>query len=426
MEGNWIEVELGEIFETVTGNTPPKNDPENYGSDIPFVKPPEVINKPISEVEEFLTEKGAKKSRVLPKGSVLVTCIGNLGRVGLVKKEVAFNQQINAIKPSTYIESSFTFYQAQSPKFKNQLEKLSSAKTVPIVNKGKFNTISYSVAPVLEQRAIVARIEELFSELDHAVSSLQSAQAKLDIYRQAVLKKAFEIEDCKYLKLRNITSKIGSGSTPQGGRENYKSDGIPLVRSLNIHFRFIKFEDLAFIDEDQAKKLDNVIIEEGDVLLNITGASIGRVNIAPKEFKGGRVNQHVSIIRPFTSFSSLFIKYFLESPQVQGVINSENYGVTRQALTKSMIENFDIPDLNLKEQTQIVQEIESRLSVADKLAETIQTNLQKSEALRQSILKKAFEGRLLSEAEVEACRQEVDWEPAERLLERIKSEKKKK
>src|SRR5690606_16679830 len=88
------------------------------------------------------------------------------------------------------------------------------------------------------------------------------------------------------------------------------------------------------------------------------------------------------------------------------------------------IEQFDfiLPN-TLDEQYQIVQEIESRLSVADKLAETTQLNLQKSEALRQSILKKAFEGRLLSEAELEACRKEADWEPEERLLERIKQEK---
>ncbi|MBR9773454.1 MAG: hypothetical protein GYB55_00025 [Cytophagales bacterium] len=82
-----------------------------------------------------------------------------------------------------------------------------------------------------------------------------------------------------------------------------------------------------------------------------------------------------------------------------------------------------IPDFN--EQLQIVQEIESRLSVADKLAETIQTNMLKSESLKQSILKQAFEGKLLMEAELEACRKEADWEPAEKLLERIKKEKSK-
>jgi hypothetical protein len=97
----------------------------------------------------------------------------------------------------------------------------------------------------------------------------------------------------------------------------------------------------------------------------------------------------------------------------------------QQAIYLRDIKKIDVKLPSIEEQTQIVQEIESRLLVADKLVETIQTNVQKAEALRQSILKKAFEGRLLSEAEVEACRKEADWEPAERLFERIKSEKKK-
>jgi len=200
--------------------------------------------------------------------------------------------------------------------------------------------------------------------------------------------------------------------------------GIPLVRSLNIHFDFIKYEGLVFIDEFQAEKLKNVVINKGDVLLNITGASIGRVNIAPKEFQNGRVNQHVSIIRPKDKvLIPKYLKYYLQSPVVQKWISHENYGVTRQALTKGMLENLEIPMCSIAEQSQIVQEIESRLSVCDKLEESIKENLQKSEALRQSILKKAFEGKLLSVQELHACRNEPDWEPAEKLLERIKQVK---
>ena len=103
-------------------------------------------------------------------------------------------------------------------------------------------------------------------------------------------------EWCSYL-LKDITTKIGSGSTPKGGNSVYKTSGIPFVRSLNIYSDYIKYDDLAFIDMEQAKKLANVEIQENDVLLNITGASIGRVNIAPQAFVGGRVNQHVAIIR---------------------------------------------------------------------------------------------------------------------------------
>lgn len=193
---------------------------------------------------------------------------------------------------------------------------------------------------------------------------------------------------------------------------------------MNIHFDYIKYDGLAFIDETQAKKLNNVIVYENDILLNITDASIGRVNLAPKQFDNARVNQHVSIIRlKKDEFLPHFVKYFIQSPKIQDWINSENYGATRQALSKTMIENIEIPNLEIQEQTQIVQEIESRLSVCDKMEQSITESIEKAEALRQSILKKAFEGRLLSAVEVELCKTAADYEPASELLKKIQAEK---
>ncbi|NRA50516.1 MAG: restriction endonuclease subunit S, partial [Phaeodactylibacter sp.] len=147
-------------------------------------------------------------------------------------------------------------------------------------------------------------------------------------------------------------------------------------------------------------------------------------NIAPKDFENGRVNQHVSIIRPKTeTFLPIYLKYFLQSPSIQEWISNVNYGVTRQALTKSAQENLELPLPLIEEQHQIVQEIESRLSVCDKVEQSITESLEKAKALRQSILKKAFEGKLLSAAEIEACKAAPDYEPASVLLEKIKAEK---
>lgn len=120
-----------------------------------------------------------------------------------------------------------------------------------------------------------------------------------------------------------------------------------------------------------------------------------------------------------------FMLYYTLSPVIKKEIQRYTVQTTQANIGIASIEQFVYPLCSLEEQNQIVQEIESRLSVADKLVETIQTNLLKSESLRQSILKKAFEGNLLTEAELEACRKEADWETAERLLERIKGNKSK-
>lgn len=217
MREDWIEVELGEVFETVTGNTPSKQEIDNYGQDIPFIKPPNITNSAIKSISEYLSNKGKLKARVLPSNSVLITCIGNLGRVGFNKDEVAFNQQINAILPTDFIDFKFTFYQAQSGSFRNQLESLSTSTTVALVNKSSFNSVKIEVSPLPIQRAIVSKIEALFSDLDNGIANFKKAQEQLKIYRQAVLKKAIEGELTKkwredYVKTDGRSSQPGRSS----------------------------------------------------------------------------------------------------------------------------------------------------------------------------------------------------------------------
>lgn len=142
--------------------------------------------------------------------------------------------------------------------------------------------------------------------------------------------------------LKNITNKIGSGATPTGGERSYKSEGISLIRSQNVlDFTFSK-DGLAFIDENQAKALDNVTVEENDILLNITGDSIARCCVVPKEVLPARVNQHVSIIRCDSTVNSDYVFYYLAylKPYLLKICG---VGGTRNALTKEVIEKLEIP-----------------------------------------------------------------------------------
>lgn len=189
---SWIQIRIGDTGFCVTGNTPSTKDSSNYGGGIPYIKPPQLNNKIVSVGDESLSEKGAKLARVLPKNSVLISCIGNLGKTALNTVPVAFNQQINAIIPNNAILSKFLFYQAQSTEFRHQLEEKATATTISIVNKSNFEKILVNIAPLNEQKRIVAKIEELFSELDNGIAALKTAREQLKVYRQAVLKHAFE------------------------------------------------------------------------------------------------------------------------------------------------------------------------------------------------------------------------------------------
>ncbi|MCX7550275.1 restriction endonuclease subunit S [Xanthomarina sp. F2636L] len=161
----------------------------------------------------------------------------------------------------------------------------------------------------------------------------------------------------KTYKLSEVTTKIGSGATPRGGKEAYKDSGVSLIRSQNVLDYKFSTDGLAFIDDKQASKLNNVAIEENDVLLNITGDSVARVCSVPNVFLPARVNQHVAIIRADNKLlDANYLKYsLLEISNKNLLLTLASAGATRNALTKSMIEDFELNLPKLPEQKAIAK-----------------------------------------------------------------------
>lgn len=164
------------------------------------------------------------------------------------------------------------------------------------------------------------------------------------------------------VRLGNHCLKIGSGATPKGGSSVYSDSGsIWLIRSQNIYNDGFNPSGLVFISEDAADKLKNVIVQENDILLNITGDSVARVCLAKKEYLPARVNQHVAIIRPDPKhFDARYLRYVLASPVVQQILlNLASAGATRNALTKGMIEEFEVSKPPLSIQIAVADHLES-------------------------------------------------------------------
>ncbi|GAA4421886.1 restriction endonuclease subunit S [Acidovorax lacteus] len=225
------------------------------------------------------------------------------------------------------------------------------------------------------------------------------------------------------IQLGEVTTKVGSGSTPRGGEAAYKSTGTPLIRSMNVHFGGFREDGLAYIDDDQAAALRNVEVRARDVLLNITGASIGRVTIAPPHMDGARVNQHVCIIRPDDRLEPSFLRWFLASPHQQRLINSMESGATRQALTKEKILAFEVPLPSLEEQREIVAELEKQFSRLDEAVANLQRVKANLKRYKASVLKAAVEGRLVETEATLARREGRTYETGEQLLQRILEER---
>jgi type I restriction enzyme S subunit len=181
--------------------------------------------------------------------------------------------------------------------------------------------------------------------------------------------------------LGDHVSKIGSGLTPLGGQSAYKTSGIPLIRSQNVLMNRFETQGLAYISKEQDDEMSGSRVQEGDVLLNITGASIGRVCVVPDEFCPANVNQHVCVIRPDASLDSDFLALYLATPQFQQFIGDTQAGATRQALTKALVEASVIPLPAKAEQQRMVSLLKEQFAEVARARSALEAQLEAAQSL---------------------------------------------
>lgn len=188
-------------------------------------------------------------------------------------------------------------------------------------------------------------------------------------------------------KLRHITSKIGSGATPKGGKSVYLDNGtVALIRSLNVHDEGFRYENLAFIDDEAAAQLNFVSVRANDVLLNITGASILRTTLAPKDVLPARVNQHVSILRTTDDCNPGYLRAWLASPQMHRYMYSQSVGSTREAITKAQLQGFPIMLPPKSEQDAIVAFLNTKTAEINGLIDKMAREVELLERYRRELI----------------------------------------
>ena len=193
-----------------------------------------------------------------------------------------------------------------------------------------------------------------------------------------------------FVRLREHATKIGSGQTPSGGHRNYVANGIPLIRSQNVLMGAFFNEGLALISPSIDEEMAGSRVIPGDVLLNITGASIGRVCVVPDDVCPANVNQHVCIIRCRESLDPSYLAALLSSDRFQRLIWASQAGGTRQALTKQMVEDFEVPLLPIHLQRQIATSLKAQLAEVRAARQAAQSQSQHIASLRARMLRKVF------------------------------------
>lgn len=190
-------------------------------------------------------------------------------------------------------------------------------------------------------------------------------------------------------RVKDHVSKIGSGVTPSGGAAGYLDIGIPLLRSQNVHFDGLRLDDVAYIAEETHEEMSGSKLRGHDVLLNITGASIGRCTFVPDDFGEGNVNQHVCIIRPRASLDHKFLTYCLSAPWGQDQIFSSFTGASRQGLGQRDLGSFQVPLPPLPEQQRIAAYLDASCAAIDAAVTAKRRQIETLDALRKSIIQRA-------------------------------------
>ena len=492
---NWVWTKLSALGDIVAGGTPSTKEPEYWADEIGWISPADLTGysaKTIVRGAKSISRIGLENSsaKVMPAGSVHFSTRAPIGHVVISSEPIATNQGFKSLVPAPGIFNDYVYYYLMASR--DYARKRGSGTTFLELSGRAFGELPIPLAPTATQHKVVAKIEELFSELDKGIESLKAARTKLDIYRQAVLKHAFEgkltaqwreenkdkLETPEQLLVRikqereeryeqllqeweaavkeweesgksgkrparpkkltgvadllhDVTTKLPSlpeswvwdklgwmtcGVEYGTATKSATTGSVPVLRMGNIQNTKFDWTDLVYTSDEN--EIAEYLLRDGDVLFNRTNSPelVGKTAIykgeRPAVFAGYliRLNHIPAIV------DGQYLNLFLNSHIARQYGNSvKTDGVNQSNINGTKLSNYPFPYCSIEEQREIASILDKTFSLLDETEADIGQELQKADALRQSILKKAFSGQLVP--------QEPNEEPASILLDRIKEEK---
>lgn len=430
---NWVWTYVSTINEIITGTTPPKKDVEFYGDYMSFVKPNDLEQgRFLFTSKESLSKKGVEVSRVIPKNSTLICCIGSIGKTGYTSIDCTTNQQINSLLPNKKIESLFTYYYSLTPKFQQILINNSSATTISIINKSKLSKIPFPLPPIQEQKRVVNRIESMFSKLDKAKALIEEAREDFEKRKASILTKAFKgvltkkwreehpnIESAdellkriqsnknisnenlyflynipdkwKWIKINNYFN-ISGGGTPSKSNSIYWYGNILWISPKDMKMKKIitsqdKITEIAL--KEKSLKLANI----GSVVIVARSGILEHTLPVAILGKEAVVNQDMKVYDSGNKLINEYFFWYILSQEKELLKKYSKSGTTVHSLKVKEFNEQPIPLPSEKEMIVIINLLKTLIDKEEEIKELIQLEEQ-IEFLKKVILNKAFKGQL--------------------------------
>lgn len=342
---------------------------------------------------------GYSKEYLCPAGTTII------GRKGTINSPLYVNEPFWNVDtafgliPSQQLVSKYLYYFCCYFNFKA----LDKSTTIPSLAKRDLENVEMPVPPLDEQSRIVAHIDELFSELEKAVDTLKTTKEQLAVYRQAVLKDAFDnaqamCERFTPIEELLVTDRKGMSTGPFGTmlkKHEHKTTGVPMLGIENIDSgKFIDGNKI-FVTPEKAAELKSFALKSGDIIISRSG-TVGELCVVPPRMEGALLS--TNLMRVSLDCQKVLPEYFIYLFQSKGIVLDQVKelckGSTRIFLNQTILKQIQFPIPNVHEQLQIINTIESRLTFCDNIEKTVDTALAQADAMRQSILKQAFEGKI--------------------------------
>ena len=383
----WEIKKMPDVVKWGSGGTPKATVREYYeNGTIPWLIIGDLNDGLVTKSASKITQAGLENSsaKMIPAGTLLVAMYGSIGKLGITGIECCTNQAIAYAKELHGVTMQYMYYYMML--MKSKLISMGKGGTQKNISQTVLNSLDVIVPPIPEQERIVSQIEESLSQLDSAVETLKKTKQQLEVYRQAVLREVFS--QCEQsVEIKTVCKHVTDGDhMPPPKAET----GIPFIMISNINGNTIDWSDTSFVGKEYYNTIgDKRTPQKGDVLYTVTGSfGIPVLIDFEKEFCFQR---HIALLRPNEKIEQEFLYYALQDSTVYAQASKRATGTAQKTVGLTVLRTISIPFTTSKEkQSMMVSIIKNRLSQCDMVEKTVNQSLQQAEALRQSILKKAF------------------------------------
>lgn len=368
----------------IAGQSPESKYYNSTGEGIPFFQGKADFGDLYPKVRVYCSSP----TKIAQYNDILLSVRAPVGPTNLSPGTVCIGRGLAAIRPDDSLDLKYLLYYFRH--FETQLSAKGTGTTFKAINQKLIKNLEIPIPPLNEQFRIVARIEELFSELDKAVDTLKTTKEQLEVYRQAVLKDAFSSCETQ-AKIKDVCYHVTDGDHMPPPKA---TQGIPFIMISNIQNNHINWTATNFVGEEYYKQIgEKRTPRKGDILYTVTG-SFG-IPVMIDFDKKFCFQRHIALLRPNTAIRQRFLYYALQSPAVYSQATKRATGTAQKTVGLSTLRDISIPytsDLLMQENIEL--EVKKRLCACDHIEKNVDTALAQANAMRQSILKQAFEGKI--------------------------------